>query len=473
LTGGDEPLHKPLPQFNTYILEMRNSDRRYLLAIICVGCFLRVLSLLNNCAIEIDGTAYAKVAEAFIGGRFDQALNNVFSPGYPLFVGLLHLVIPDVELAGRLISVLFGTLLIWLSFVFGRRVFRDDKKAVLLSFLVAFHPLLVTYSGKVLSESVATFFFCLTIFLFYVSWQENRRLLLGLAGFCLVLTYLTRPEYLVYYGPLILLLLASKRLSDSLIFLLPLCVIGSLYALYLHDRTGLWMVSNKATLSPFVSLSTFFVNIPLVVFCFLMAISPLFVLLTGLGFAKIPNSYRNLLLMVVVFHIVSLAFISHSTKRYSVEFIPLCLIGAVEGFYVITQYAARSFNHRLVRLVMICIVVVTSLLLAYPPIHADRALQKQAGLFLLSYDPGSTIAARLPLAAFYSKGKNVNLLTEMSVRNGQKQLQTMLAEKQVRYMVVDEKTKSQLPVLRDYLSKTKMIWSTGDTSTFVSIYRIP
>jgi hypothetical protein len=122
---------------------------------------------------------------------------------------------------------------------------------------------------------------------------------------------------------------------------------------------------------------------------------------------------------------------------------------------------------------MICIVVVTSLLLAYPPIHADRALQKQAGLFLLSYDPGSTIAARLPLAAFYSKGKNVNLLTEMSVRNGQKQLQTMLAEKQVRYMVVDEKTKSQLPVLRDYLSKTKMIWSTGDTSTFVGIYRIP
>ena len=233
------------------------------------------------------------------------------------------------------------------------------------------------------------------------------------------------------------------------------------------------MVSNKATLSPFVSLATFFANIPLVSFCFLAAISPLFVLLTGLGFAKIPYSYRNLLLMLVIFHILSLAFISHSTKRYSVEFIPLCLIGAVEGFYVITQYAARSFNHRLVRLVMICIVVVTSLLLAYPPMHADRALQKQAGVFLLSYDPGSTIAARLPLAAFYSKGKNVNLLTEMSVRNGQKQLQTMLAEKQVKYMVVDEETESQLPFLRDYLSKTKMIWSTGDTSTFVSIYRIP
>lgn len=466
-------MQKFLSQSDRRILDRIGSHETYLLVIMGVGCFLRVLSLLNNSAIEMDGTEYAKIAEAFIGGHFSEALNNVFSPGYPLFVGLLHLVIPDVELAGRLTSVFFGTLLIWLSFMLGKRVFVDDNKAILLAFLVAFHPLLVMYSGQVLSESLATFLFCLTIFLFYISWQEKRRLLLGLAGFCLVLTYLTRPEYIVYYGPLILLLLASRRLSDGLILLLPLCVLGFLYVLYLHHRTGLWVVSNKATLSPFVSLSTFFINIPLVSFCFLMAVSPLFVLLTSAGFGKIPFPYRNLLLILIVFHILSLAFVSHSTKRYSVEFTPLCLVGAVEGFYVIAQRAARSLSHRLVRLVMICIVVITSLLLGYPPMRADRALQKQAGRFLFSYDPGRTIAARLPLAAFYSKGKHVNLLVEMSEHKNQRQLQKMLTEKQVKYMVVDEETESQLPFLRDYLSKTRMIWSTGEASTFVSIYRVP
>jgi hypothetical protein len=437
-----------------------------------LGFVLRVLSSLNNPAIEMDGIEYAKIGEAFSAGRFGDALSNVFSPGYPLFIALVHLVVPDLEPAGRLASVLFGTLLISLSFFLGKRAFKDNGKALWLSFLVAVHPYLIRYSGEVLSESLTTFLFTLSVFLFYIAWQEKRRLLIAFSGFCLALCYLTRPEYLIYYAPLILALLWKRRVTDSLFLFLPFFVLGSLYVLYLHSQTGLWIVSNKATLSPFVPLSAFVANIPFVLLSFLMAISPLFFALSVIGFRKIDVPYRNLLLLLIIFHTLSLAFISHTTKRYSVEFVPICLISAVEGIYVIVQHLVRSFNKHLVYRIMIPLILAVSLFQAYKPMRYDRVLHKKAGLFLLSHDSGSTIAARLPLVAFYARGNNVDLLSELSTDRSVAHFNGIITQRRVKYLIVDEDLEKELQFLSPYLSQKEIVWSAGDQHTFIRICRL-
>ncbi len=113
------------------------------------------------------------MADDFAKGLFSRAMESVFPPVYPLFVALFHLVIPDVETAGRMVSLLRRPFDLHF-FLFARRFFRDEGKALWVALLVAFHPYLVRYSGAVLSEACAAFLFTATVFSFYMGWQEGK-----------------------------------------------------------------------------------------------------------------------------------------------------------------------------------------------------------------------------------------------------------------------------------------------------------
>ena len=449
-----------------------SAERMYLSAAVCAGFALRLVVVLKTPCIEMDGIGYATIADQFGRGLFREGLNNVFSPMYPIFVSLLHFATPDVELAGRLVSLFFGVLLIWISFLFARRLFNDGGKAVWAAVLVAFHPYLVRYSGQVLSESLAAFLFALTVFSFYVGWQERRRAALALSGFCLVLTYLTRPEYLVFYAPFVFLLLRRRRMADCAVLLLPFLLLGALYISYLHGQTGAWMVSKRVTLSPFVALSAFFVNIPFVAYYLMVAVFPMFFLLAILGLPKVPGAYRTLVPVLAVFHILSLAFISHSTKRYSVEFVPLFMILAAAGVYATRDYFGRVFPVRAVSWVLAAAVVFMGALEPFAPLHYERGLQKQAGLFLLTHDPGSAVAARLPLAAFYEKGTSIDLLSEMSADRSIARFNKVLADKRVRYLVVDEELEKEMPFLGECLSQRAPVYALAHGGAFVRVYKV-
>ncbi len=463
-------------------------QRAYLLAAVLGGFLFRLITVMNAPSIEMDGISYATMGRQLAQGHFGEALNNVFPPVYPAFVGLFNLAVPDVELAGRLVSLVFGTLLIWVCFRFSARLLNDRNKALWVAFFVAFHPYLIRYSGQVLSESLAAFLFSATVFSFYTGWQQHRRAAIAACGICLALTYLTRPEYLIFYVPFLLVLLAShgisgmtpipgnmasrRRLADCLVLLLPFLVLGLVYIYYLHSQTGLWIVSRKATLSPFVSLGTFFVNLPFVTYEFFVAVFPLFFLCAALGFPKVDRAFRNLALLLIAFHILSLSFISHSTRRYSLEFVPLCLVFAADGIRVVDEHTRRLLKKGVVVWALAAIIVFMAALQSFSPPRIDRVLQKQAGLFLLRRDPGSTVAARLPLAAFYGKGVPVDLLSEMSAQKDMARFASVVRERRVRYLIVDEETERELPFLRAYLAKSAPIWGSSLNGMFVRIYRV-
>jgi hypothetical protein len=445
-------------------------QRAYLLAAVFGGFLVRLISVMNAPSIEMDGISYATMGRQLAEGRFGEALKNVFPPVYPAFVGLVHLIVPDLEFAGRLVSLIFGTLLIWVCFRFAAKLLNDSGKALWVAFFVAFHPYLIRYSGQVLSESVAVFLFSMTVFSFYTGWQEHRRAAIAVCGICLTLTYLTRPEYLVFYAPFLFILLARRRVADCLVLLVPFLVLGLLYVYYLHVQTGLWIVSRKATLSPFVSLGTFFVNLPLVAYEFFIAVFPPFFLFAVFGFPRGERAFRNLALLLIAFHILSLSFISHSTRRYSVEFVPLCMIFAAQGISALDGYAARWLRKGAVAYAVAAMIVLGGAIQSLSPPHNDRALQKEAGLFLLTHDPGSTVAARLPLVAFYEKGTDVDLLSEMSGHKDMAWFTSIMAERRVKYLIVDEEAEEELPFLRLYLANKVPIWDSSRKEIFVRIY---
>ncbi len=451
-----------------------------LAAILILGLALRLTVLVMSPAIELDGIGYATMADQFVQGLFGQALGSVFPPIYPLVVASFHLVVPDVEVAGRLVSLVFGMATICVSFLFAGRLLHDRTKAIIVAFLLSLQPHLVRYSGAVLSESLAVFLFTVTVFAFFTGWQEERRWCMVVSGLCLTLTYLTRPEYVVFYVPFVLVLLAKRRVTDSLLFLMPFLVLGFLYISYLWWQTGIWMVSRKATLSPFVPLRAFFGNAPLVSYEFFVAIFPLFFLFALFGVRRVEKPYGNLVLLLVAFHVVSLSFVSHATRRYSVEFIPVSMMFVVEGIVAVNASLAGLFRKAkkyvlprpAVMAAMVAIVVLSAVPQAFAPLRYERALHKKAGLFLLHYRPGSVVASRLPLVAFYEKGTSVDLLSEMSDEKDLAHFKRVVTEKKVDYLIFDEEIEKELPFLRAYLSRSVPTEEFRGAGSFVRVYRL-
>jgi 4-amino-4-deoxy-L-arabinose transferase-like glycosyltransferase len=441
--------------------------------IVSGGFFLRLVALLRGTCIELDGISYATMGHQLVRGEFSAVLRNVFPPMYPVFIGVVHLIIPDVEVAGRFASLFLGTILIVFAYFFVKRMSGNGEKGLWAAFLVAVQPYLIRYSGQVLSESTATLLFTCTAFVFYIGWQENNRKLVAIAGLFLCLTYLTRPEYVAFYAPLgLLLLLRDKRFASLGWLLLPFLVLGSLYVLYLHFQTGMWIVSNKATLSPFVRLWTFVFNFPLVIYEFLVAQSPWMILLAVLGFRRVPVQYRVLLISLILFHVFSLSTVGHATKRYSVEFIPLVVVLAVDGIELLTGCFSKSLKKMTASLLVITVVLGFCLTFVFTESRSDRVLHKQAGLFLLAYAPGSRIVCRLPIVAFYAKGQALDLVSVFSRDDDIRRLRSILVDRKPTFLLVDNETERDFPLVKEYTAKRVPIREFAEKEDSLSVYRV-
>jgi hypothetical protein len=451
---------------------------RHLVPIILVvtimgGFFLRLLVILRTTTIELDGVVYAAVADQLTKGQFGAVLNSVFPPVYPAFIGFSHLLIPDVEIAGRIVSLFFGMALPGLIYAFVGRLTAAKEKAVWAVVLVIFHPFLILYSGQVLSESLATFLFAASAFSFYIGWQEHRRFAIAIAGLCLCLTYFTRPEYIVYYVPFALFLIPRKRFVDIIVLILPFFLLGTAYVLYLHSQTGLWMISNKATQSPFVSFTVFLRNVPFVSYEFLVAFTPILVILGLCGIKFVSKPYGKMVVLLLIFHVISLSFVSHATKRYSVEFIPILVIFSVEGVYFLIRRGLKwHLSSRVISALVVVIVILFSIFQSNTTPRFDRALHKEAGLYLKNQHSRGAIASRLPLVAFYANNESINLMQALPDGANAAKTHEFLTSGKAAYLVVDVEIEKDIPSLKSYLSERKPIKEFINSAAFLRVYRL-
>ncbi len=458
-----------------------------LFLIICLALVMRILNVATASCIDLDGIIYADMGDAFSRGAFREGLKGVFPPFYPLLIGLAHLIVPDLEMAGVIISLIAGLLLVYLAFSFFRTML-GDAPALYGALFVAINPYLVRYSASALSESVATLLVLVTVFLFFKGWTEDSRKYIMASGFFLSLTYLTRPEYVVYVAPLSGLLLAKKRFLHFFLFFVSFAVLTGAYIYWMKLETGLLVLSKKAILAkghasrtnvyhsylfPVVSLSRALKRIHFIFYDLLNGILPQFVFLAVLGVSRTEKRYRLLVGILVLFHMLPMAVTSAFSKRLYVELMPLLLPLMAGGLFAFRSFTGRFRYGKITYYAVFGIIVGLSLFQGINLPDEGRALNKKAGLYLLAHDPHRIVASRLPITAFYARGEWDYLPYHEKDASTCPAIMAHMKEKGVGYAVVDEKVEKENPFIANCLKPMTPVAAYGTGEEFLKLYRIP
>src|SRR5262245_56702025 len=100
--------------------------------------------------IDTEGAEYARIAENLLSGNGYRGIATegtelMFPPLFPFLIAAFSLLTNDVQLAGRLVSLLMGTLLVPFVYLIAARMYGRGA-ACIAALLAAFHPLLVNLS---------------------------------------------------------------------------------------------------------------------------------------------------------------------------------------------------------------------------------------------------------------------------------------------------------------------------------------
>lgn len=407
------------------------SSRRYYilytLSITFWSLYLLILALKQTSVNGIESTDsyfYLKLAErTYEGVAFTD---RIYSPGYSWIVSLLLRFGLDLEIAGRMVSILFSVLSIVVAFLIIRMYF-GDLVAFFGCVLIGTIPQYIYYSISTLPYTTASFFLWSVSYLALVS--RGRSLIIPLlAGLLGGYGYITRPENIT---TALVFFFLSRSILGSILFLLGFIVSSTPYhiiSLYEGNMPSIISkyISYKA---PYVGIAESDVvkgakDIFRVLFSFkdyirtLVSnihlshkyaipnlISPLSLLMFGLGLGMLlknwsdmrdklkPFLYIFVLWMIPIFVLVIVA---------DYMFVPVLLVfGAVSGNFF------KTFNKNRTAVLFLLFVISLNLFWSARPFYSDDGrriyritgqwIKENLGEKLVIFEPH-------PFASFYADG---------------------------------------------------------------------
>ena len=179
-----------------------------LAAILVAGFVLRLATVVSfQGAIDPEGSEYARIAENLLAGNGYVGIATpgtqlMFPPFFPLAIAAASSLTGQAELAGRLLSLLMGTLLVVTVYLVALHLY-DRTTANVAALLVAVHPYLIGFSSTVYCETTYLTLALLGVYFSFRGLREPRAGAFALGGIFFGLAYLTRPEAALY--PLIVL----------------------------------------------------------------------------------------------------------------------------------------------------------------------------------------------------------------------------------------------------------------------------
>ncbi len=236
---------------------------RYIWILLIISVSVRIYLSLFTYIIQNDSVAFVRNAQYFADGDFLSGLGHDYHPLYSFIMAVLYKVIPDMELAGTMISVSMGTLTVMVFYLIGKGVFGREISFV-SAVILAFHPYAVRFSADIISESTYFFFFISALGSGFSAITGKKNILFALTGICAALAYLTRPE-----GIGIIFIVACwwflKDLTDIrlvwrgklvsiLILIVSFSVLSMPYLVYIKKETGEWHLTKKKNLSQMVGV---------------------------------------------------------------------------------------------------------------------------------------------------------------------------------------------------------------------------
>lgn len=203
-----------------------------------------------------DAVEYGKIAWGIKNGYGLHWWAVIWPPFYPFLIFLFSLPAGSLETAAFVVSIFLGSLTVVPFFFLAKRIF-NHQSAYLGSLLVVFFPALISISAVPLSEATYTFFLLLSILYGWFLIVRRSYLYAFLFGVLSGVCYLTRPEFLVAFGFILLLFVIIEirrrpaKKSRSLVLLL-LSFLGFLilaipYIQFMHSQTGHWILSGKTS----------------------------------------------------------------------------------------------------------------------------------------------------------------------------------------------------------------------------------
>ena len=230
------------------------SQRKKLFSLTGIAFVLRLYLVLTAKGIDPDGTVYLMVAKDLVERNYYKAFSNVVPPFYPFLTAFLYPITGDLELAGRIVSLILGTLTILPVYFLGKRLFGESI-ATFSSVLAVFQPYLAQFSGSVLTESTYTFLIAWGVLAGLKGFDSKSKGLMFLLGLLLGLAYLTRPEG-IGFAVLILIWIflfdgfrfwqsLKEKFSMAFSLMAGVLIFAFPYILFLHEVTGRWILSRK------------------------------------------------------------------------------------------------------------------------------------------------------------------------------------------------------------------------------------
>lgn len=441
------------------------SETRTLFGWTLVAFLLRFLLAWNfEHVISPDGVSYLTLGRSLLEGDFRHGLTAYFPPLHPLLVGLSTLLFTDSEFAGRMVSVVAGSLLVIPVYRLARKWY-GVRVARLAASLVALHPLLIYYSTVLLTEATYTLLFTCGVLAGWSALSTCRARSQLLAGALFGACYLLKPEACGFILLLVVGLAAVKIFKTGLSYksmfgnacalLAGFMLLASPYLLYLRAATGAWMLSGKfaghlwqgtravgdaatpvATLIP--DATTAIVQLTKALRyefeVFNLIFPTAFVVIAGLGLFRTAwtraRAVREIYLAAFIAATLAGYAVTLPNIRFLIPLLPLLLCwvsrGAIEfEGWTVETFGRLSMPDSIVSAARRSAValVVAALVLSLIPLFVylrsgdkwnDYHGQKRAALWIKEQTAGRipVIMSTVPVAAFYAGGRHVPLIDE-------------------------------------------------------------
>jgi 4-amino-4-deoxy-L-arabinose transferase-like glycosyltransferase len=242
-----------------------------LLFIVLSALLIRTLfAVLFTGEIDAEGTEYARIAQNLIAGNGYVGIATpgtelLFPPLFSFLIAGVTLIVGDAGVAGRIVSVVFGTLLAFPVYLIAGRLF-GQRAALVAAALTAFHPYLIVFSVSVFGESTFLTFLMAAVYSAMYAATKPTRLALAASGALYGASYLVRPEAFIYMlvglGCFLLsrLLFARDKLRSiagrALLMPLLFLVVAGPYIGWLSMHAGHLRLEGKSPLNLSVELKT-------------------------------------------------------------------------------------------------------------------------------------------------------------------------------------------------------------------------
>ena len=239
----------------------KHRDAWLLAGVVLLAAAVRVGLLLGTERVVWgDEPSYLWLGRNWITGRgftFTGRPDPHHSPLYPMVTGLLYLLTGDMERSSDICYVLFGALLAVPIFLLARRIY-DRGTGLWAALVVSLYPAL---TGAVLFWGTMTepLYLLLCYVGFYaalVAVEEEWLWGYPVAGACIALAYLTRPEAIGYLAGMVLFwlgvlvverrLLSRRSLGGLALYAGAFLALVFPYAVFVHGQTGSWQITEKA-----------------------------------------------------------------------------------------------------------------------------------------------------------------------------------------------------------------------------------